>query len=118
MAKTPTFPLPPDKRTLYNWLVPFLGYNVAIGSCVPVAVNSDGSLKPSLGSAGSVFISDTEAHTGVFNAIQVISATTITTLVGVGMSGYDGKAIPAGTTIYGPIASITLTSGSAIAYNA
>jgi len=79
----------------------------------------------SLGRRGSTYITDTNAHTGTFGCIQALAATVIATLV----SGTDhaGSAVmsgtltnvplPAGVSIYGSFTSITLTSGTVVAYN-
>ena len=76
-------------------------------------------LETSIGSLGGQYIADTDATTPAtgfkFVAIQVITACTIT-LVG-NITGITTVALPAGTIIYGRYTSLTLASGSVIAYN-
>ena len=84
-----------------------------------------------LGQAGSVFIDDTDIHTGPFVAIaaiedSVVDATDCTNIANTmvdGASGTTGAStmttdftIPAGMTIYGRWTVIDLASGSCIAY--
>lgn len=70
------------------------------------------------GEHGGLLITDTSAHTGVWDAIQALEATEAT-LVSSNLSGtLTGVPIPAGVTIFGHFSSITLTSGTVIAYTA
>jgi hypothetical protein len=69
------------------------------------------------------FISDTEAHAPpsgqVFVALQLITDTVFADLsseVVITGNTFTGASIPAGTIIYGRFNSVTLTSGSLIAY--
>ena len=85
----------------------------------------------SMGQAGSVFIDDTDIHTGLFVAItaiedSVVDASDCTNIANTmvdGASGTTGAAtmatdftIPAGLTIYGRFEFFSLTSGKVIAY--
>jgi hypothetical protein len=72
---------------------------------------------------GFEFISDTAAHTPslgqVFTALQLVTDTVFATLTcDVTRTGntFTGVTISAGTIIYGRFHSVTLTSGSLIAY--
>ena len=84
-----------------------------------------------LGQAGSVFIDDTDIHTGPFVAIAAIEdsavdasdCTNIANTMVDGASGTTGAStmttdftIPAGMTIYGRWTAINLASGACIAY--
>ena len=77
--------------------------------------------------SGSLFISDTAAHAGKFSAIQATAAAvanitspapdpTETNAAGQMQGTLTAVPIPAGCTIYGNFTSITLASGSVIAY--
>jgi len=70
--------------------------------------------------SGSSFFNDTANHTGTWYCIQVLASCVFTTLTDATRSGntITGVTIPAGTIFFGNITSITLTSGSIIAYNA
>ena len=76
----------------------------------------------SLGQRGFVYVGDTSATTGNFVAIQVIAdavffaLTALNSTVG-GLAGAS-LSLTAGTVIYGPFTSFTLTSGKVIAYKA
>ncbi len=75
----------------------------------------------SFGQSGGELITDTSAHTptgGVFFAISVVTAATFAVATDGNITGLnDGAtAIPAGSIIYGRFNSITLTSGSVVAY--
>lgn len=84
-----------------------------------------GQQSQALGQLGSTYINDTAAHPGAFGTIQALTATTIATLVS--GNGYDGTplmkgtltaiSLPAGSALYGYFTSVTLTSGSVVAYN-
>ena len=84
-----------------------------------------------MGQSGSVFIDDTDIHTGLFVAITAIEAsvvdasdcTNIANTMVDGASGTTGAStmatdftIPAGLTIYGRFEFFSLTSGKVIAY--
>jgi hypothetical protein len=73
------------------------------------------------GMNGFEFITDTQAHAGNFVKLQIITTTVIaayTALANAPVTGntLTGVSIPAGTIIGGRFSSITLTSGSLIAY--
>lgn len=73
------------------------------------------------GSAGGNFINDTTATTGSFGGLLVISDTVINSITGDGsiknLSDIeDSETLPAGIYIPMNFTSITLTSGSVIAY--
>lgn len=72
----------------------------------------------SMGGYGGDFIDDTEAHTPTspydYVAIQALE-TTVVTAVG-NITGLTSVTVPTGSIIYGEFTSITLTSGSVIAY--
>lgn len=72
---------------------------------------------------GQEVIDDTNAHTGVFYALQVVTATAVSAMtwadgynVNTGKDWSDVGTIPAGTLLKGQFTSITLSSGTAIAY--
>jgi hypothetical protein len=72
------------------------------------------------GGGGSLYIKDTAAHAGDFFAVQCTAATVFADLTG-NMENEtnfiaDATSFAAGTVIYGRYSSITLTSGSVIAY--
>lgn len=77
-----------------------------------------------LGQLGSDFINDTSVHTGSWGILYCIQPCTFTTLTS--GNGNDGNAVMAGTLsamslasgmiIYGYFTTITLSSGSLIAY--
>ena len=84
-----------------------------------------------MGQSGSVFIDDTDIHTGLFVAItaiedSVVDASDCTNIANTmvdGASGTTGAAtmatdftIPAGLTIYGRFEYFSLVSGKVIAY--
>jgi uncharacterized protein YcgI (DUF1989 family) len=84
-----------------------------------------------LGQAGSVFIDDTDIHTGTFVAIaaiedSVVDASDCTNIENTMVDGASGTAgastmatdftIPAGMTIYGSFEYFSLGSGKVIAY--
>jgi hypothetical protein len=70
------------------------------------------------GEHGGLYITDTAAHTGVWDAIQALE-TAEATLVSTNLSGtLTSVPIPAGVTIFGHFSSITLAAGIVIAYNA
>jgi hypothetical protein len=74
---------------------------------------------PNLGEFGSVLISNTDAVTGRFSAIQVVADTVFATLQGT-MTAVHGS-LPTfhdGDFIFGLFTAVTLTSGAVIAHNA
>lgn len=72
----------------------------------------------SLGLCGGLYISDTSAHPGNYFAVQMITDTVIATATNGSITGITGVSIPAGTIIYLSATSLTLTSGTCIAYYA
>lgn len=74
---------------------------------------------PDIGAYGSVLITNTDAVTGNFAQIQILSDTVIDTLTG-SMTAAHGS-LPTfhdGDWLFGRFTAITLTSGGVIAYNA
>ena len=75
--------------------------------------------KSTIGGYGGKYVATTDATTPSsgysFIAIQVITDCSIT-LVG-NITGITTVALPAGTIVYGRYTSLTLASGSVIAYN-
>ena len=74
--------------------------------------------KQSFGRAGAEVITDTSAHTGEFCALQILEDAVVSAITAPLLEG-DLTAIStlsAGTVIFTPFQSITLTSGSVIAY--
>ena len=73
-----------------------------------------------LGQAGSVFIDDTDIHTGPFVAIAAIedSAVDVSDCTNIANTMADAAdfTIPAGMTIYGSFEYFSLASGKVIAY--
>ncbi len=70
------------------------------------------------GENGGIYITDTNAHTGDFDAITALEVAVIATLVSDNISGtLTSVPLPAGVTIYGRFSSIDLASGKVIAYN-
>ncbi len=68
--------------------------------------------------AGGLYIADTDAHAGDFDAITALEATVVATLVSSNLTGtLTSVPIPAGCTIYGRFSSIDLASGKVIAYH-
>lgn len=72
---------------------------------------------------GQEVIDDTSAHTGTFYALHVVTATAVSAMtfaagynVNSGKDWSDVGTIPAGTLLKGQFTSITLSSGTAIAY--
>jgi hypothetical protein len=92
------------------------------GDTRKVLVSDDGTLKinsdVSVANFGGKYISSTDATTPstgyVFNAIQVITDCVITCVGNI--TGITSVSLTAGTIIYGRYTSITLSSGSVIAY--
>lgn len=68
-----------------------------------------------LGQHGFKYLTGTDSATGEFVAIQALVDTAVTVTVTKG-DALTGITIPAGMAIYGPFTSITLTSGTALAY--
>jgi hypothetical protein len=88
-------------------------------------MNNRDLIEAYLGNNGAEWISDTAAHTApdgmVFTSFQVVTNATLsayTAETGATITGntFTGVAIPAGTRIYGRFRSLTLTSGSILAY--
>ena len=73
-----------------------------------------------MGQAGSVFIDDTAQHTAGYYAIQGINAAKLDVsdcVFGSGMTDFDADfTIPNGAIIYGNFSTVSLESGSCIAY--
>ena len=73
-----------------------------------------------LGQAGSVFIDDTDIHTGPFVAIAAIEDSEVDvsdcTNIANTMADAADFTIPAGMTIYGSFEYFSLASGKVIAY--
>lgn len=66
--------------------------------------------------AGGLYITDTSAHTGNWDAITAVEAA-VATLVSPTIAGtLTSVPIPAGVTIFGYFTSITLASGKVFAY--
>lgn len=72
------------------------------------------------GRLGASVFTDTGAHAGKFGEIQAIEDTTFTAIVGTGWVGatFGGKTLKSGQSIKGYFTSITLATGSVVAYNA
>lgn len=69
-----------------------------------------------LGLSGSNYIADTAAHAANYCRFQALTACVIAGIVGEGMDTFAGAALAAGQEIKGRITSITLTSGTGVAY--
>jgi hypothetical protein len=70
------------------------------------------------GDRGGIYITDTSAHTGDFDAITALEATVVAELVSNTITGtLTSVPIPSGATIYGRFSSIDLASGKVFAYN-
>lgn len=70
------------------------------------------------GERGGIYITDTAAHTGQFEAILVHEAA-VAALVSSNITGtLSAVVLPAGMVMYGNFTSITLASGKVTAYNA
>jgi hypothetical protein len=72
-------------------------------------------LAVSAGRLGSTFIADTVAHTGIFTELVAMTACVIAAVTG-NCAGLAGKTIPAGMSVAGVFTSVTLTSGTMVAY--
>jgi len=72
------------------------------------------------GLTDGLLITDTNAATGNWCAIQIVENTIFATLTGTltVQGGLVGETLVAGTLIYGNFTAITLTSGCVLAYNA
>ena len=69
------------------------------------------------GQSGGIYITDTDAHTGDFDAITALEVAVIATLVSSTITGtLTSVPLPAGVTIFGRFSSIDLASGKVIAY--
>ena len=74
--------------------------------------------KQTFGQFGGEVITDTSAHTGEFCALQILEDAAITAITAPKLTG-DLTAVTtlsAGTVVFTPFTSVTLASGSAIAY--
>lgn len=72
-----------------------------------------------MGENGGTYITGTGATNGNFQAYQALTATVIASMTSARISGtLTSISVPAGSIIYGHFTSITLTSGTGIAYNA
>jgi len=70
-----------------------------------------------IGRVGSNLLNDTSVHTGKWFAITIISDAIFTTLTSSNLTGSTtGITFPAGIQIYGDFTTITLTSGTVLAY--
>jgi hypothetical protein len=67
---------------------------------------------------GAEYISDTAAHTGRFGEVYALEDSVIATLVAQDWTGNATTAVPlkAGDEIKGVFTSVTLTSGTVVAY--
>lgn len=72
------------------------------------------NIKNQSGLNGGV-LATTGTITGDFNAIQFITDASFTSISG-NVTGLAGVTIPAGTILYGRYSSITISSGTIIAY--
>lgn len=71
------------------------------------------------GENGGVYIADTAAHAGDFDAIFAHEAAVIEALVSSNIAGsLAAVKLPAGATWFGRFSSVKLTSGSVTAYTA
>jgi hypothetical protein len=72
------------------------------------------------GLTDGLLITDTNAATGNWCAIQIVENTVFTTLTGTitVQGGLAGETLIAGSIIYGNFTEIKLASGAVIAYNA
>lgn len=81
-------------------------------------VSEKGVINTSMGNRGGLYITDTNPKNpingSVFNAIQVITDCVITCIGNI--TSITSVTLVAGTVIYGRYTSITLASGSVIAY--
>ncbi len=70
------------------------------------------------GELGGIYITDTNAHTGDFDAITALETAVIAELISSNITGtLTSVPLPAGVTIYGRFSSVDLASGKVIAYN-
>ena len=86
-----------------------------------LAYKKAAAIAESHGVAGLEWVSDSSAHDGVYASFtattdSVISAITYAAWLSV-VGSPSGVTVKAGTTIYGPMTSFTLTSGSGVLYN-
>lgn len=84
-----------------------------------IAQKSFNSVESSMGQAGGKYISSTDATTPatgyVFVAVQALEDTVLTAVGNI--TGITGVALGQGQVLYGRYTSITLASGSVVAYN-
>jgi len=75
-----------------------------------------------MGANGCTYINDTNPHTGKFSSVQFTEASVVGAITGAMENSADfisdGTTFAAGSVIYVPFTSITLTSGKAILYKA
>lgn len=70
------------------------------------------------GEAGGVYINDAAAHAGNFDSFLALTACVVAAMTSNKLTGVvAGMAVPAGVKLNAPFSSITLTSGTGIAYN-
>jgi hypothetical protein len=74
-------------------------------------------LAQSAGRLGSLVIADTAAHVGIFIELVALTAVVFNAATVGNCTGIGGLTLPAGMTIAGKFTSITLTSGTLVAYN-
>ena len=69
-------------------------------------------------SIGATFIGDTTTRTGRWSAIHFTTNTIVDTIIAQNYDGntLSGQSFDGATTIYGVFTSITLTSGTVVAY--
>lgn len=67
---------------------------------------------------GGITLSDNSEHTGTFTILKALGGDVVFTTVIGNISGLDGKTLSNGDFIVGYFTSITLASGSLIAYYA
>mgnify|MGYP003406786482 CR=1 FL=1 len=81
-------------------------------------ISEKGVINSSMGNHGGKYITNTSVNTPtspyVFNAIQVVTDCVITCVGNI--TGLTSVSLSAGSVIYGRYTSITLASGSVIAY--
>lgn len=69
-----------------------------------------------MGIFGADVVSNTNAQTGPFCAVEFVTAGAFSALTGSNMNSFTGVTFPAGTRILGRISAFTLSSGTVIAY--
>ena len=80
------------------------------------------NINNSMGANGCTYINDTATYTGKFTSVQFTEASVVGAITGPMENSADfisdGTTFAAGSVIYVPFTSITLTSGKAILYKA